>query len=340
MSIPEFLWRLFGLHTLIGKIFFVLIVLIGAAFYFRILPFKNDCNRVTLVGALVDKKSKKALRDVTVRLGGTNTEDHFLANGKFTVEGVVLPKSKIISLSVEFQDGARATIDDFDLNNDTKYPIENCIIDLQEVLVETNKMDGIGSPGEKKRTPEGEPTQPVISGGPTNQDAPPESLSISDYFHKGADADVAIVVTGKNDGKSNLKGLIAKEFKSHGLTTTFSLFKPSFLTKFSNKIEQDDVTALKNSGLGNHIACLCFVRVNDIDYKKNQETINSESFGFANTEGSYEVKVFTLKNNDVDPFAITETGAGANQARALESLEEKFMLKFINQNIFYQSCKR
>jgi len=350
-SLLNFLREVFSLHTWQGRVFFIILGTVFAAFYFKLctLPSssgQNSCNdRVTLIGTLLDAKTRKVLENVTVHLG-TFAEDASLVGGQFTVEGVTLPESKIVPLTVEFADGKRVDVKEFDLNNSTKYPVRNCIIDLREILVlvdttisknngETGQTNGPSSGPTKPITPT--PNGPTIIADPSRPENVPSSTS---FFNDEKQSDIAILATGQSGiSIANLKNRLVQQFESTGLLATTSLFRPAFLSSFSRNLNNEDLAALKNSGLDKRTACLCFVQAGKVDFKKNKIEAGGESYEAENAHGSLEVKFFAFRSNVVRSFTIEETGAGGNQSRARESLEEKFILQFSNKKLPFQLCK-
>lgn len=339
---PDFLWRLFYLHTPLGKLVFIILAIVFASFYFKICtwpPTKTgDCNdRVTLVGTLLDAKTKKVLENVIVHLG-TFAKDPSLVGGRFAVEGVTLPESKIVPVTVEFSNGERISVEEFDLNNTVKYPIRNCIIDLREIFVDKNSGGmGQSTPGT---------THPAASGQPTRNasenSADPQHSSATSFFNEEKPSEVAILIAGQSGGVSfsNLKNRLAQQFQSNGFSTATTLFRPAFLSTFSKNLDDEDLVVLKNAGLDKRCACLCFVRAGKVEFGKDKLEAGGESHDFEKASSSFEVKFFAFRSNVVRSFTIAETGAGGNQSRARESLEEKFMSQFLNQKLPLQLCKK
>jgi len=341
-SWPKIVWHVFYLHTPLGKFVFAILAIVFAAFYFGLCkwpPIYSDAceGRVTLVGILRDAKTNRGLENVTVHLG-TFAEDDLLVNGVFTVEGVTVPKSKIVPLTVEFSDGRRLLVKDFDLTNSTKYPVIDCRIDLLETLVNKDKGEvgqinptTISSPDPRKSLPGHQGTA---------SDLPPQAAATTTFFNDENLSQIAILATGQSGiSTANLKNQLVQQLQTAGFSTSTSLFRPSFLTSFSRNLDDEDFAALKNAGVDQRTACLCFVRAGKVDFGKDKIEAGGETNGFENAHGSFEVKFFAFRSNVVRSFTIEETGAGGNQSRARESLEEKFMLQFSNKKLPFQLCK-
>ncbi len=340
---PNFLRDVFSLHTSTGRIFFIILATTFAAFYFRIctLPSsngQNTCNdRVTLIGTLLDAKTRVVLKNVTVRLG-TFAKDQSLVHGQFELEGVSLQESKIVPLTVEFPTGERVDVEVFDLNNLTKYPVRNCIIDLREIFVskdnsETGQITPVIIPPTDSR-------KPLPGNQGTVTDLPPQPVSTTNFFNDENPSQIAILATSQGGvSTANLKNQLAEQLQSDGFSTSTSLFRPTFLTTFSRNLDNEDMSALKNIGLDKRTACLCFVRAGKVDFEKDKIEAGGETNEFEKAHGSFEVKFFAFRSNQVRSFTIEETGAGGNQSRARESLEEKFMLQFSNKKLPFQLCK-
>ncbi|MBL7808454.1 MAG: hypothetical protein JNN28_11590 [Saprospiraceae bacterium] len=335
-----FLWKFFSLDTPVGKLLFVVLVLLGLAFYIKFFgwPFgkEKDCSgRVTLVGVLLNEKNRTPLEGVTAHFA-TFSKDETDSHGLFSVEGIEMPESKIITLRVEFQGGKHLEVEGIDLRNNVKYPVKDCKIDLGQILVSPENANQ--EPNHKSGT--GTSRNVIESNNDSGlKDAQP--LPTNTLFNEGTPANIAILAAGKLDGYpvANLKNSMAERWNAEGLTTTNSLLQPGFYSRYAINLEGDDIATVKSSGIGNHTACLCFLKIDNI--KTDRETIETggEEHGFEKASGSLDVKFFAFRTGKVTSFTISETGAGGNRARAMESLNDKFITQFFNHKLALNACK-
>ncbi len=337
--------RAFFLHTTPGKLVVATLIVVFATFYFGLCTWspgrQNTCpNGVTLVGTLLDEKTKMALENVTVRLG-TFAEDASLAGGQFTVEGIQLSESKIVPLTVEFSDGRRVLVKEFNLRNSMKYPVRDCAIDLLEILVKRDGADiGLPTPAPKSTGGTGQPPSADRTGTTSPLPIPTVPTSTT-FFNNEPPSEIAILAASQDGGVSvsNLKNQLVQQFA--GFSTTTTLFRPGFLSSFSKDLDGEDLAALKSAGLDKRTACLCFVRAGKVDFGKVVQDAGGESHELENATGSFEVKFFAFRSNTVRSFTIAGIGAGGanNKNRAREGLEESFMSQFSNQKLPLQLCK-
>jgi internalin A len=107
----------------------VIIILIGLGYlgYSKYFP-KAEPKLVTIVGKLIEKSSKKALSNVTVCIENQTTKcDESVDNdGFYTIDNVLIPKSKIISLLVTYGDGQIIKVKD---------------IDVEDIHIKDNRLD-------------------------------------------------------------------------------------------------------------------------------------------------------------------------------------------------------
>jgi hypothetical protein len=116
-------------------------VLIFVSFYmkknFFITDESGNCDLVTLTGTLINETNNEKLSNVKVGLENSSSlvKDEDVFDGTFKLDGVRLPQSKIISILIDFPNGKSIAVKNLDLNNYRKYPISNCVIDLQTIFV-------------------------------------------------------------------------------------------------------------------------------------------------------------------------------------------------------------
>jgi hypothetical protein len=333
------LWHLFRLDTWYGKAIFLPLALLGLALYFKLIPFPNagteECGgRATIVGTLLHDKTRTPLAEVTAHFA-TFAKDETDANGTFSVEGVELPESKIISLRVEFVGGKQVEVEGIDLRNTVKYPVRDCKIDLGQILV----------PAENTKTgstiPETQ-TEPQIRKNKADygQSVPP-APSAPALFNTEKPTAIALLAAGQPDGLSlsTLKNNLVEQWQAEDIAVSTSLFRPDFYARLGHFLENEDLAALKASGLDSRAACLCFLKIGNIHTGSESLEMGGDTQGFQKAGGDLEVKFFALRANTVRSFTISETGAGGTRARALESLNSKFVTQFFNHKLPLALCK-
>ena len=336
---PSLIWQFFYLHTWPGKLVFFPLALVALAIYFKLIPFpfaqSEDCDgRATIVGTLLNNKTRTPLAQVTAHFA-TFAKDETDVNGTFSVEGVELPESKIITLRVAFPGGKQLEVEGIDLRNTAKYPVRDCKIDLGQVLV---------SPENARQGSAESATSTEPSGGkdkPSYGQTEPSSLLAPALFNDENPTGIALLTAGKSDGLSvsNLKNSLVEQWQAEGISVSTSIFRPEFYTRFGGSLDNEDMASLKTTGLGNRAACLCFLKIGNIRTENESHETGGETLGLQKASGDLEVKFFALRTGTIRSFTISETGAGGNRALALESLGNKFVTQFFNHKLPLTLCK-
>ncbi|MEQ1744001.1 MAG: hypothetical protein ABMA02_01125 [Saprospiraceae bacterium] len=333
------LWHFFRLDKWYGKVIFFPLALLALALFFKLIPFPNAgteaCGgRATIVGTLLHEKMRTPLAGVTAHFA-TFAKDETDAHGTFSVEGVELPESKIVTLRVEFPGGKQLEVEGMDLRNTVKYPIRDCKIDLGQILV---------SPENAKHS-NATPAAPTesLSRKPDagNGQSTPPSSSAPALFNSEKPTAIALLAAGQPDGLSlsTLKNSLVEQWQEEGIAVSTSLLRPDFYARLGHHLENEDLAALKASGLDGRAACLCFLKIGNIRTGSESLETGGEVPDFQKAGGDLEVKFFALRANIARSFTISETGAGGNRARALESLNSKFVTQFFNHKLPLALCK-
>ena len=334
------LWHFFRLDTWYGKAIFFPLALLGLALYFKLIPSSfsptKPCGgRATLVGTLLHDKTRTPLASVTAHFA-TFAKDETDAHGTFSVEGIELPESKIITLRVEFPGGKHLEVEGMDLRNTVKYPVKDCKIDLGQILVSPeNAKPGSATPATPTE-PSGGKTKP---GGYGQTELPPPPATT--LFNDEKPTAIALLTAGQPEGLSvsNLKNSLVEQWQSEGLSVSTSLFRPGFYSQLAGSLDNEDLAALQTAGLGSRTACLCFLKIGNVRTGKESQETGGETLGFEKASGDLEVKFFALGGGTVRSFTLSEIGAGGNRARALESLGSKFVTQFFNHKLPLALCK-
>ena len=123
----------------------------------KYIDVNNDkgCNERTLKGSLIDRTNNQRLINVKIELenSSSSVESYTTPDGSFLLEGVSIPKSKIISLLITFKSGKVFHVKDIDLNNVVKYSIgDNCVTDLQTIYITPTETSEVALSGNSKST--------------------------------------------------------------------------------------------------------------------------------------------------------------------------------------------
>ena len=159
------------------------------------------------------------------------------------------------------------------------------------------------------------------------------------YFNNNSKADVAILATSgykKSDAKTSSD--LSTYLTSKGLTNNPVFFKSSFLSKFSDRLRDNDISVFKSLEVQKTVNCVCLI--NQEDFKIEDQVYENNPFKKASA--SYNITLFYL-NGSTSPqtFQFDDmTGAGANENMAQASLKDNFINSFKNLSINFNQCKK
>lgn len=159
------------------------------------------------------------------------------------------------------------------------------------------------------------------------------------YFSKNRETDVAILATSeykKSDAKTSSD--VSQYFTSKGLANNPVFFKSPFLSKFSERLRDNDVSVFKSLEVQKMVNCVCLINQENLKIEPQEYENNS----FKKASASYSISLFYL-NGSVSPqtFQFDDmTGAGANDNMAQASLKDNFITAFKNLSINFNQCKK
>jgi hypothetical protein len=123
-----------------GLIALILLILMVVGCYFYFFPkeksVENQCERISITGRIIDFKTKEPINAQQISLDNSTLDpDLTISQGVFTIKGVKLPKNKIVSFQIVLPNSKIHNTQDFNLNDEDKYPIENCVLDFGTIPI-------------------------------------------------------------------------------------------------------------------------------------------------------------------------------------------------------------
>ena len=159
------------------------------------------------------------------------------------------------------------------------------------------------------------------------------------YFNNNMKTDVAILATSeykKSDAK--ISSDVSQYFASKGLVNNPVFFKSPFISKFSDRLKDNDVSVFNNLEVQKTVNCVCLINQENLKIEPQAYENNS----FKKASASYSISLFYL-NGSASPqtFQFDDmTGVGANDNMAQASLKDNFITAFKNLSINFNQCKK
>lgn len=97
---------------------------------------EKQCESISITGKIIDFKTKEPINAQQISLENSTLDPDLTINqGVFTIRGVKLPKNKIISFQIVLPNSKIHSTQDFNLNDEDKYPIENYVLDFGTIPI-------------------------------------------------------------------------------------------------------------------------------------------------------------------------------------------------------------
>lgn len=282
---------------------------------FAFVPFHEDetpraCDRLTIIGTLMDGHSGKTLQGVTEVNLGTLESDDELINGQFEITGFLIPENKIIDLSITYADNRMLKVEKIDLNNTQKYPIRDCIIDVQKIKI---KIPESQSSLSKLTSPSGLDSKKLRESPPVKQKA------VEDYIDITQNVSTAFLNSNPLQFTS-FHQKIQSIFTTQGVPISNSFFLPTFSAEFGEKVSNFIPSVFSKKKFDQHLNCICQVKE-----KVEYESTELDDIPLWTARVQIDLIFFHLKNGQLPTITISESGLGASQAAALRNAEDRLV---------------
>ena len=166
----------------------------------------------------------------------------------------------------------------------------------------------------------------------------PIELNTDIYFNKNTKTDVAILVTSDNKkADSKISSEVSAYFTSKGLANNPVFFKSPFISKFSDRLKDNDISVFNSLDVQNTVNCVCLI--NQENFKIEDKAYENNPFKKASA--SYSITLFYL-NGSASPqtFQLNCQGTDSDGNKAQEYLKDDFITAFKNLSINFNQCKK
>jgi hypothetical protein len=153
------------------------------------------------------------------------------------------------------------------------------------------------------------------------------------YLTSKTPSDIAMITLG-DKSFLDLGNALGNWLSRQGYSVNSHLFTPQFMTDFGRRMQMGDVQVFQESGTAKQVNCVC---VFDQQVKLEESKLADEAFITAILGG--KVTIFNLKNNIPHTEPLNLRGAGITTTRAMESLEDKLLLKYADINEKLKQCR-
>lgn len=184
-----------------------------------------------------------------------------------------------------------------------------------------------------------EPALPPITKN-TKKTAPPYAIEkdkkIETIYASGFKGEFGIIPINETpELENNLVNILNQIILSQNLSISKNLLEKQFLFENLNEIKFNSLSFLSSENISNRVNCACIF---NSSIKLTDSTISNKTI--VSARGIFELHFINLQTNQESKINIEIGGAGANQERAIKSMEDKFTNEFLKLNQFnFKKCK-
>ena len=158
------------------------------------------------------------------------------------------------------------------------------------------------------------------------------------YFNKNVKTEVAILATSEyKKSDSKISSDVSAYFTSKGLANNPVFFKSPFISKFSDRLKDNDIAVFNGLDVQKTVNCVCLINQENLKIEDKAYENNS----FKKASASYSITLFYL-NGSANPqtFQFNCQGTDSDGNKAQEYLKDDFINSFKNLSINFNQCKK